>query len=63
MVEPERSAPETIYVVYLPYLPLAERLAVGFWEAIPRTALREDDCLDTRTMELALGLVECPANS
>lgn len=58
MVKPAHSVPETIYVVYLPYLPLVERMGVGDWEAIPRGGLREDDCLDVRTMELAQGLAD-----
>ena len=28
--------PATIYVVYLPYLPLTERIVVGDWELIPQ---------------------------
>jgi hypothetical protein len=58
VVEPEDSVPETVYVVYLPYLPIAERMGVGDWETIPRSDLSEDDCLDARTMELAQGLAE-----
>ena len=56
VVEEEHSAPETIYVVYLPYLPLVLRGTVGDWELIPRTHLGDSDCLDARTMELAQGL-------
>jgi hypothetical protein len=53
-----RYISETIYVVCLPYLPLVERMTVGDWEAIPQSGLREDDCRDARTMQLALGLAD-----
>jgi hypothetical protein len=50
------QSPETIDVVYLPYLPLRERVVVGEWELIPRAALTDADCLDERNAELAQGL-------
>jgi hypothetical protein len=49
---------ETIDVVYLPYLPLRDRIIVGDWELIPRATLALDDCLDERTDELAQGLAD-----
>jgi hypothetical protein len=57
-VPSEPSAPETVYVVYLPYLPLTKRATIGDWEVIPRADLRDDDCLDARTLELARGLAD-----
>jgi hypothetical protein len=53
--EPER---EVVDVVYLPYLPLDERIIVGQWELIPRAVLVTGDCRDARTLELAQGLAE-----
>lgn len=58
MVIQQNSVPETIYVVYLPYLPLVERATIGDWELIPRADLRDHDCLDVRTLELARGLAD-----
>lgn len=58
MFEAEHSVSGTIYVVYLPYLPLVERMTVGEWEAIPRSGLREDDFVDARAMQLGLGLAD-----
>jgi hypothetical protein len=49
---------ETIYVVYLPYVPLVQRATVGDWELIPRSHLMDGDCLDARTIELAQGLAD-----
>jgi hypothetical protein len=46
----------TVDVVYLPYLPLRERIIVGDWELIPRDELVDEDCRDPRTTELAQGL-------
>jgi hypothetical protein len=51
----ERTA---IDVVYVPYLPLGARIVVGEWELIPRAALSNDDCLDSRVAELSQGLAE-----
>lgn len=50
------SQPVTIYVVYLPYLPLAECASLGDWELIPREDVAEADCLDARARDLALAL-------
>jgi hypothetical protein len=47
---------DTIFVVYMPYLPLAERVTVGGWELIPRGELVEADVTDGRVLELAHGL-------
>lgn len=56
MSKPEE--PETIYVVYLPYLPLGKRMDVGDWELVPRGDLQPSDCLDDRVVELAGGLAD-----
>lgn len=48
----------TVYVTYLPYLPLRERVKVGEWELIPRGELVDADALDARALELALGLAD-----
>jgi hypothetical protein len=48
--------PETIFVVYFPYLPLRERTRVGNWEVLPKAELTERDCQDGRCLELAGGL-------
>jgi hypothetical protein len=48
----------TVYVTYLPYLPLRERAEVAEWELIPRGELVDADALDARTLELALGLAD-----
>jgi hypothetical protein len=48
----------TVYVTYLPYLPLRERVKVGEWELIPRGELVDADALDARAPELALGLAD-----
>ena len=53
--QPER---EVVDVVYLPYLPLHERMVIGEWELIPRRTLVDDDCLDERSVELAQGLAD-----
>jgi hypothetical protein len=50
--------PGSVDVVYLPYLPLRERVTVGDWELIPRADLNVDDCLDDRALELAVGLAD-----
>jgi hypothetical protein len=50
------QAPDTIWVMYLPYLPVGERVPVGSWEIIPRADLGASDCLDRRTLSLAQGL-------
>lgn len=47
--------PATVYVVYLPYLPLAERIVVGNWKLIPQKDLGDADALDVHTAELARG--------
>jgi hypothetical protein len=52
----EPSERDAVDVVYLPYLPLRERITVGEWELIPRAALAEADCVYVRTIELAQGL-------
>jgi hypothetical protein len=49
---------ELNYVVYAPYLPLAERVTVGEWELIPRQSLALADSVDARAHELALGLAD-----
>ena len=49
---------EAIDVVYLPYLPLCERITVGEWELVPRAALVVDDCLDGRSVELIQALAD-----
>jgi hypothetical protein len=49
---------ETIYVVYVPYLPLSLRVKVGIWELIPRSDLRDDDASDAHDASLARGLAE-----
>jgi hypothetical protein len=46
-------AQEIVYVTYVPYLPLGERVRVGEWEVIPRADLRDGDALDVRVAELA----------
>ena len=48
-------SPTTVYVVYVPYLPLTDRIVVGEWELIPRQDLQDADALDARTAELARG--------
>lgn len=53
-----KQSREAIDVVYLPYLPLRDRMNVGDWELIPRAALVVDDCLDDRSVELAQGLAD-----
>jgi hypothetical protein len=45
--------PATVYVVYLPYLPLTDRVVVGGWELIPQQDLQDADSLDARTAQLA----------
>ena len=52
----EAATRETIYVVYVPYLPLSSRLNVGMWELIPRGELRDDDARNARDALLARGL-------
>jgi hypothetical protein len=47
--------PTTVYVVYVPYLPLTDRIVVGDWELIPQKDLNDSDALDARTAELARG--------
>jgi hypothetical protein len=47
--------PATVYVVYVPYVPLTERITVGGWELIPQRELQDADALDSRTAELARG--------
>lgn len=47
--------PATVYVVYLPYLPLTDRIVVGDWELIPQQDLQDADTLDPRTAQLARG--------
>ena len=50
------GAQDGIDVVYLPYLPLRERVHVSEWELIPQSDLRTDDRLDDRAEELSRGL-------
>jgi hypothetical protein len=50
------GAQEGVDVIYLPYIPLAERVVVGDWELIPGSDLRTADCQDERVEELARGL-------
>lgn len=47
--------PATVYVIYLPYLPLTERVVVGDWELIPQQGLLDVDAIDARTAQLARG--------
>jgi hypothetical protein len=55
---PEAAEPATVYVVYLPYLPLGERMDVGDWELVPRDELGPGDSVDARTVTLAEGLAD-----
>lgn len=51
-------AGESIYVVYAPYLPLAQRATVGDWELIPRADLEDDDAEDPDVATLARGFAD-----
>jgi hypothetical protein len=52
------SGPPRVWVVYLPYLPLRDRATAGEWELIPKGDLRDGDCIDGRSFELARSLAD-----
>jgi hypothetical protein len=51
-------ATPTIYVVYLPYLPIRDRVDLGVWELIPRGSLIDQDTVDAEVAILAAGFAD-----
>lgn len=43
----------TVYVVYVPYLPLTSRVRIGEWDLIPKADLQESDAIDAQVTEWA----------